>query len=102
MDFGATTQVFHVGRGSAAVPLALSGLLEVHRRRATLPLTEIVAPAIELGRSGYVLGDNVGYVFELLRPSSRARRSVGEERAAAVGRWREWLAARNLDPMLED
>jgi gamma-glutamyltranspeptidase / glutathione hydrolase len=68
VDFGATTQVFHIGRGSAAVPLALPGLLEAHRRWGSLPLSEIVAPAIELGRRGYELGPGVAYVFHLLSP----------------------------------
>jgi gamma-glutamyltranspeptidase / glutathione hydrolase len=66
VDFGATTQVFHVGRGSAAVPLALPGLLEVHRRFGSLPLEALVEPAVELGRSGYELGPGVAYVFHLL------------------------------------
>ncbi len=68
VDFGATTQVFHVGRASAAVPLALPGLLELHRRFGSLPLSEIVAPAVELGRRGYQLGDGIAYVFQLLTP----------------------------------
>ena len=68
VDFGATSQIFHVGRASAAVPLALPGLLEAHRRWGRLPLPEVAAPAIELGTLGYVLGEQVAYVFSLLVP----------------------------------
>jgi gamma-glutamyltranspeptidase / glutathione hydrolase len=68
VSFGAATQVFHVGRASAAVPLALPGLLEAHRRWGSLPLSEIVAPAVELGKKGYVLGPGVAFVFQILTP----------------------------------
>ncbi len=68
VDFGVTTQGFHVGRGSAAVGLALPGLLAVHARHGRLPLPVVAEPAVELGRSGYVLGEAVAYVFSLLTP----------------------------------
>jgi gamma-glutamyltranspeptidase/glutathione hydrolase len=68
VDFGATKQVFHVGRAAAAVPLALPGLLEAHRRWGKLPLGAVVEPALDLARSGYVLGSQVAYVFYLLVP----------------------------------
>ena len=66
VDFGATTQIFHVGRASAAVPLALPGLLEAHRRWGRLPLTVVAEPAVALGRNGYVLGERIAYVYYLL------------------------------------
>lgn len=68
VSFGAATQVFHVGRASVALPLALTGLLEVHRRYGSRPLGEVLAPAIALGRDGYVLGPGVAYVFDILVP----------------------------------
>ncbi|MCB9576782.1 MAG: gamma-glutamyltransferase [Polyangiaceae bacterium] len=68
VDFGATTQVFHVGRGSAAVPLALPGLLQAHQRWGSLPLSDVVAPAVVLGRDGYQLGAGVAFAFRLLSP----------------------------------
>ncbi len=68
VDFGATTQIFHIGRGSAALPAALPGLLEAHHRWGSLPLSAIVEPAVQLGRQGYTLGDGVAYVFHLLAP----------------------------------
>lgn len=68
VSFGAASQVFHIGRGSAAVPLALPGLLEAHRRWGRLPLEAVVEPAAELGKRGYVLGPGVAFVFQLLTP----------------------------------
>ncbi len=71
VDFGAATQVFHIGRAAAAVPLALPGLVEAQRRWGRLPLTEVMAPAVELGRGGYTLGRGVAFVFALLEPIHR-------------------------------
>lgn len=68
VSFGAATQVFHVGRASVAVPLALSGLLGLHQRWGSLPLGEVLAPAIALGRGGFTLGPGVAFVFDILRP----------------------------------
>ena len=53
IDFGdASTQVFHVGEGSVAVPGLVAGLEEAHGRFGTVPWPELVEPAIELARSG--------------------------------------------------
>jgi gamma-glutamyltranspeptidase/glutathione hydrolase len=68
VTFGAANQIFHVGRGSAAVPLALPGLLEAHRRWGKRPLEAVVEPAVALGRSGYELGSGVAFVFRILTP----------------------------------
>ena len=40
IDFGATTQDFHLGRASVAVPGNLKGFLHAHRRLGRLPLQE--------------------------------------------------------------
>ena len=45
IDFGATTQEFHVGRGAASVPTAAFGLLELHREAGRAPMAEVLAPA---------------------------------------------------------
>lgn len=71
VSFGAAKQTFHVGRASVAVPLALPGLIEIHRRFGTRPLSEVLAPAISLGRDGFVLGPGVAYVFDILVPIVR-------------------------------
>ncbi|MGH3071038.1 MAG: gamma-glutamyltransferase [Gaiellaceae bacterium] len=53
IDFGdASTQIFHVGEGSVAVPGLVAGLEEAHRRFGTVPWPELVEPAIELARAG--------------------------------------------------
>lgn len=62
-----TEQVFHVGPGSVAVPGALAGFLEAHRRYGRVDLATIVAPAIELARNGAVLEPVQAVVLDLVR-----------------------------------
>jgi gamma-glutamyltranspeptidase / glutathione hydrolase len=52
VDFGDSTQSYHVGEGSVAVPGLVPGLEEAHRRFGTVPWSELVEPAIELARIG--------------------------------------------------
>jgi gamma-glutamyltranspeptidase/glutathione hydrolase len=68
VEFPGSSQVFHVGEGSVAVPGTLRGLLHVHRELGTLPLRELVAPAVELAREGVELNAHQAYFLELLRP----------------------------------
>ncbi len=58
VDFGdASTQVFHVGEGSVAVPGLVAGLEEAHRRFGTVPWPDLVEPAIELAAVGVEKND---------------------------------------------
>jgi len=68
VDFGSATQVFHVGRGSAAAPVALPGLAEAARRFGTKSLAELIAPAVKLAREGATLTRESADVFSLLWP----------------------------------
>ena len=68
VDFGPTTQEFHVGRGAASVPVALDGLLQLHKRGGSLPLKEVLAPAISLGRDGTEISSAVSWIIRLLEP----------------------------------
>src|SRR5688500_2137836 len=53
IDFGdASTQVFHVGEASVAVPGLIPGLEEAHRRFGRLAWADLVEPAIELAHAG--------------------------------------------------
>ena len=53
VDFGDSTQSYHVGEGSVAVPGLVAGLEEAHRRFGSVPWPELVEPAIELARGGF-------------------------------------------------
>lgn len=104
VGFGATTQVFHVGRASVAVPLALPGLLDVHRRWGLRPLEEVMAPAVALGRDGFTLGPGVGFVFTLLKPIAEltsACRLLFATETGALGVPGDRLRNRDLAATLE-
>lgn len=66
VDFGSARQVFHIGRGAAAVPLVLDGLAIAAQRFGSLPLAQLAAPGIELARDGVVLDAITARTFELL------------------------------------
>jgi len=51
-DFGTAVQEFHVGLGAAAVPGVAAGLFAVHEALGSLPMADIVAPAVRLAREG--------------------------------------------------
>ncbi len=65
-DFGTTTQEFHVGLGSSAVPGIAAGLVEVHAALGSMPLTEIVAPAVRLARDGVRMTRYQAHISEIL------------------------------------
>src|SRR5262245_14909968 len=53
VDFsGSSTQVFHIGAASCAVPGAPLGLEEAHRSFGRLPWRDLFEPAIKHARSG--------------------------------------------------
>ena len=68
IDFGVTQQTFRVGRGAASLGLALPGLIELQKAHGILPLSEVVAPAVALGRDGYEVGDQMSYILSLIEP----------------------------------
>lgn len=66
VQFAQTTQVFHAGWGSVAVPGAFSGYLELHEAHGKLPLSEIVDPAIRCAEQGTAVEPVTALDFELV------------------------------------
>ena len=66
-----TTQRFHIGPSSCAVPGTVAGLAEAHRRYGSLPWLELVAPAIRLARAGVVVSGAQAYLHAILDPVLR-------------------------------
>ncbi len=105
VSFGAASQTFHVGRASIAVPLALSGLLDVHRRFGSLPLTEIMAPAVSLGRDGWTLHRGVAFAFGVLVPivkRTSACEALFVDETGSIAKTGARLYNRDLAGVLED
>ena len=55
INFGETTQDFHLGRASVAVPGNIHGLWRMAQDYARLPWPPLLEPAIELARNGVLL-----------------------------------------------
>lgn len=66
VDFGSTTQSYHVGEGSVAVPGLLAGLVHVHARLGHLDWAELVEPAIELARGGVEVNSAQEFLHQIL------------------------------------
>lgn len=67
-DFGVAQQDFHIGLGSVATPGAVAGIYEVHNTLGKAPMTEIVAPAVELSRNGVVMSEFQAYILSVVGP----------------------------------
>ncbi len=67
-DFGPATQEFHIGLGAVAVPGMPQGLSAVHEHECTLPFTELLAPAINLARSGVTATPFQAFVTRVVAP----------------------------------
>ncbi|MDJ0843986.1 gamma-glutamyltransferase [Crocosphaera sp.] len=72
INFGGAIQVFHIGRGSIAIPSSLMGLFEVHQQLGKLPFSVVVEPAIDYARNGYEVTPYNRVTFEILEPILRA------------------------------
>ena len=69
IDFAdASTQTFHVGEGSVAVPGLLHGLSRVARQFGSIPWSELVGPALELARADVAPTPEQAFLHEILIP----------------------------------
>lgn len=66
VPFRSATQIFNVGPSSCAVPGMPLGLATLHRRHGRLPLTEVLAPAVALARTGITLVQQQDYLHDIL------------------------------------
>ena len=89
VDFsGGSTQRFHIGPASCAIPGAALGLEAAHKSFGRLPWRDLFQPAIELARNGVELNDGQAYLHRILdlilrhTPESRA---VYEHDGAGLG-----------------
>ncbi len=82
--FGATTQTFHVGPKSCAVPGFVKGVVHMHGRFGTMPLERVLEPGIRLAREGFSLPPQQAYCHHLLTPIL-TRQSEGKRVFAPAG-----------------
>jgi gamma-glutamyltranspeptidase/glutathione hydrolase len=85
IDFGDTTQVFNVGPASCGVPGVPSGLAAAAEWFGSMPLADLVVPAVHLARDGFEITAQHAYLFEILEPIL-AREPAGAAVYAPAGR----------------
>jgi gamma-glutamyltranspeptidase/glutathione hydrolase len=96
IDFGdASTQVFHVGEASVAVPGLVMGLVEAHARRGRLPWERLFVPALELAQRDVEPEPAQAFLLEILVPILQ-REAGGRRIYGAPGR----VDSRDLVPSL--
>ena len=83
VNFGTATEIFHIGKGSTAVPGAVAGIFAIHEHFGTIPMKELIQPAIDLAKNGVVINNFQYLDFELLetilRQDSKAERIYFEK-----------------------
>lgn len=70
-NFGSEIQEFHVGTAAAAVPGMVAGLFAMHQRFGSLPMPELVKPAVTLAGEGVALNAAQAEVLRILEPIVR-------------------------------
>ncbi|MDX8391816.1 MAG: gamma-glutamyltransferase [Mariprofundaceae bacterium] len=68
IDFGDTTQTFHVGQASVATPGLLPLLFHAHKRFGRIPVREVMSPAMQAARDGLALNALQASFIHLLKP----------------------------------
>ena len=66
VDFGTTTEIFHVGKGSTAVPGSIAGLYALHEQLGTMPMEKLVEVPIQYAKDGVLINQFQHYDYKLL------------------------------------
>jgi gamma-glutamyltranspeptidase/glutathione hydrolase len=90
IDFdGGTSQIFHIGAGSCAVPGAAAGLEAAHQAYGSMPWPSLFEPALELARGGVELTRPQAYLHAILdlilRHTPEGRRIYGGRSRLVAG-----------------
>ena len=67
-DFGTTTQEFHIGLGAVATPGMVAGLFRIQRDLGSVPMRQLMEPAISWARQGQPLNPLQAYIFDVVHP----------------------------------
>jgi gamma-glutamyltranspeptidase/glutathione hydrolase len=89
VDFsGGSTQIFHIGAASCAIPGAAVGLETAHRAFGRLPWRDLFQPAIELARNGVEINKGQAYlhaILDLILRHTSESRAVYERNGERLG-----------------
>ncbi|MHA1190584.1 MAG: gamma-glutamyltransferase [Alphaproteobacteria bacterium] len=67
-DFGTLKQPFHIGAGSVATPGMIPGLFAVSAQLGSLPMADLVAPAIRAASEGVPVTAFQAHLYEVVDP----------------------------------
>ena len=87
-DFGTATQEFHIGHGASATPGFVPGLYALHGDLGTMPMADLLEPAMLAARDGIEVTGFQAYLSQVVKPiltataSSRAQFAPDGELAA--------------------
>jgi gamma-glutamyltranspeptidase/glutathione hydrolase len=68
LEYAATVDAYHIGRGSAAVPGNVAGLCALAEDYGQLSLSALLAPAIRLAREGVLVSSSQASMGALIKP----------------------------------
>jgi len=78
VDFGTTTQEFHIGCGSIAIPGVVKGIWKIYSDLASLPFETLIKPAYEYATKGIYLSKTQADFLKLLEPIFLSTKSSRE------------------------
>ena len=78
VDFGTTTQDFHIGTGTTATPCLMQGLFEAHGALGRMPMPELAAFATRLAREGCTITASQERLTRIVAPIMTATDSIRE------------------------
>jgi len=84
-----TVQTFYVGPASCGVPGTAAGLVRALERFGSVPLADLVAPAVRLAREGAPVNREQAYILEILAPIHERLPGTRELYAPSGSRLRE-------------
>jgi len=67
-DFGTDQQVFHIGTGAIATPGSVRGMFTIHGELCSLPMEQLIEPAVAYAREGVVINELQAYILEIVHP----------------------------------
>jgi gamma-glutamyltranspeptidase/glutathione hydrolase len=68
LDYGGSSQTFHAGLASVATPGCVAGLFHIHKTFGTIPMRELVQPAVELAKNGMKVDAFFAKIIQLVGP----------------------------------
>ncbi len=67
-DFGTLKQPFHIGAGATATPGFIPGLFAVNRQLGSLPMADLIEPAVRAANEGVAVSAFQAQLFEVVEP----------------------------------